>query len=182
MTEQHPRKTVASRGGRRNRFARWLYRGGRPNALARAINGFSAFVFARAPLPASMVQLEVIGRRSGAVIAFPMVVADHGGERYLVSMLGDGTNWLRNVRAAGGRAVLRRRGSAEPIELSDVPVAERAPILRRYLRLAPGARPHIPVRLDAPLAEFEKVAPEIPVLRITTPWATGSLRASDPDR
>lgn len=158
----------AEASGRSHRFARWLYRGGRPNGLARAMNRFSAWVFAHAPLPESVgVRIEVIGRRSGRVIVFPMVVADHAGERYLVSMLGENTNWLRNVRAAGGRAVLRRRGRAEPIELADVPPADRAPILRRYLRLAPGARPHIAVRPDAPLSAFEKVAPEIPVLRIS---------------
>ncbi len=32
---------------------------------------------------------------------------------------------------------------------------------------APGARPHIPVGKDAPLDEFEQVAPLIPVFRIT---------------
>ena len=42
--------------------------------------------------------LEVPGRRTGKTISFPVVVADYQGGRYLVSMLGDGTNWVRNVR------------------------------------------------------------------------------------
>jgi hypothetical protein len=43
---------------------------------------------------------------------------------------------------------------------------ERAPILRAYLQRAPGARPHVPVNKDAPLAEFEKVATAFPVFRV----------------
>ena len=85
-----PALTIRSGDGS-HRFARWLYRGGRPNALAKAMNRFSAALFARAPLPASMARVEVVGRRSGTVIAFPMVIADYEGERYLVSMLGEGT-------------------------------------------------------------------------------------------
>ncbi len=36
----------------------------------------------------------------------PVVVAMVRGQSYLVSMLGDDVAWVRNVRAAGGRAVL----------------------------------------------------------------------------
>lgn len=44
--------------------------------------------------------------------------------------------------------------------------ADRPPILRRYLEVAPGGRPHIPVDRRAPLADFEQVATEYPVFRI----------------
>jgi hypothetical protein len=81
-------------------------------------------------------------------------------------MLGKDTNWVRNVRAAGGRATLRH-GEREKVLLVDVAPELRAPILRRYLKIAPGARPHIPVDRRAPLSEFEKVAADFPVLRIT---------------
>jgi hypothetical protein len=47
-----------------------------------------------------------------------------------------------------------------------VEVEKRAPILKEYLRRAPGARPHIPVDKDAPRAEFEQIAPEYPVFRV----------------
>jgi len=39
--------------------------------------------------------------------------------------------------------------------------------VKRYLALAPGARPHIPVDRNAPVEEFEEVAARIPVFRIT---------------
>jgi hypothetical protein len=53
--------------------------------------------------------LVVAGRRTGKTVSFPVVVAGYQGERYLVSMLGEGTNWVGNVRAAGGRAAPRPR-------------------------------------------------------------------------
>jgi hypothetical protein len=88
-------------------------------------------------------------------------------------MLGDETSWVRNVRAAGGRAVLRH-GRREPVALEEVPVERRPPILRRYLQVAPGARPHVPVDRHAPVEDFAAVAPRVPVFRIAT-------RAETPD-
>ena len=93
------------------------------------------------------------------------MIADYEGERYLVSMLGKDANWVRNLEADGGRAELRH-GRRESVSLVEVDPALRAPILRRYLALAPGARPHIPVDRKAPLGEFEAVAADYPVFRI----------------
>lgn len=92
-----------------------------------------------------------------------MVVMD--GERYLVSMLGNEAAWVRNVRAAKGEAVLRH-GRTEGVRLMPVEVGQRPPILKRYLQLAPGARPHIPVDKDAPLEAFAAVAAYFPVFRV----------------
>jgi deazaflavin-dependent oxidoreductase (nitroreductase family) len=143
-----------------------MYRGNRPGRLAKAMNWMSAVQFSAGLLsPARAVTLEVPGRRTGRTISFPVVVADLEGERYLVSMLGEQANWVRNVRAADGHAVLRR-GRREPIQLEEVEPGQRASILRRYLALAPGARPHIPVDRHAPVAAFEHVAAAYPVFRI----------------
>ena len=48
----------------------------------------------------------------------------------------------------------------------DVEVGARAPILRRYLALAPGARPHLPVTRDSELATFAAVAELYPVFQV----------------
>lgn len=114
-----------------------------------------------------LVSLEVTGRRSGRTIALPVVVAVVAGERYLVSMLGEGVQWVQNVRTAGGKATLRSGGRQE-ILLEEVAAEQRAPVLRAYLRRAPGARPHIPVNKDAPLAEFARVAAAFPVFRVVS--------------
>ena len=145
---------------------RWLYRGKRPNRLARLVNGASARLAAAGIGPSQLAMLEVAGRRTGRKVSFPVVVADWQGGRYLVSMLGEGTNWVRNVRAAGGRAVLRR-GHREFIRLDEVDPGERPDILRRYLQCAPGARAHIPVGPDAPRQEFEHIAAQYPVFHVT---------------
>ena len=112
-----------------------------------------------------MVTLEVTGRKSGRTISLPVVLALVDGQRYLVSMLGENVNWVQNVRAAGGRAVLQS-GGGEEVQLDEVPADQRAPILRAYLKRAPGARPHMPVNQDAPIEEFQKVASAFPVFRL----------------
>jgi deazaflavin-dependent oxidoreductase (nitroreductase family) len=149
-----------------NDYKRWLYRGDRPHGFARLLNRASAIAFETGIWPNRATVLEVRGRRSGRTISFPVVIADYEGDRYLVSMLGKDANWVRNVRAAGGGAVLRH-GGREAVRLEEVSVDARPAILRRYLAVAPGARPHIPVDRHAPLEEFEKISPQVPVFRIT---------------
>jgi deazaflavin-dependent oxidoreductase (nitroreductase family) len=112
-----------------------------------------------------LVTLEVTGRKSGRIVSLPVVMVVVEGQRYLVSMLGKDGQWARNVRAAGGSAVLRS-GGREAIHLDEVPIDQRAPILRAYLQCAPGARPHVPVHKDAPLAAFAPLAAAFPVFRV----------------
>ena len=144
---------------------RWLYRGGRPNTIARLLNRGWAAVHARGIAPDYLVTLEATGRRSGRKISFPLVMTVLDGERFLVSMLGTDAQWVRNVKAAGGHAALRH-GRAEQVRLEELEIEKRAPVLRAYLRRAPGAQPHIPVGKDAPLVEFEAIAATIPVFRV----------------
>ena len=80
-------------------------------------------------------------------------------------MLGEDSAWVRNIRAAGGQAVIRH-GRRRPVLLEEIAVGERAPILRAYLGRAPGARPHFPVPPTAPLAAFEQIAADYPTFRI----------------
>ena len=58
--------------------------------------------------PENTVCLEVPGRRSRRPRRTSLVVAELGGCRYLVSLAGE-SEWVRNVRANGNRASLRRR-------------------------------------------------------------------------
>jgi deazaflavin-dependent oxidoreductase (nitroreductase family) len=146
-------------------FKQWLYRGQHPNWIARALNRFWAVVHALGVAPNYLVTLEVTGRKSGQVVSLPLVMAVVNGQRYLVSMLGENAQWVLNVRAAGGKAVLRC-GGREDVQLEEVPTDQRAPILRAYLQRAPGARPHVPVNKDAALVEFEKIADAFPVFRV----------------
>ena len=143
---------------------RWIYRGNRPNGIARALNAFWRMVHSSGWVR-NWVTLEVIGRKSGKIISMPVVVAWIDDQRYLVSMLGDDAQWVRNVRAADGKAAIRSGGRSE-VRLEEIPTEQRAPIIKAYLQVAPGARPHIPVDKDAPLSEFEAIVADFPAFRI----------------
>ncbi|PRX50451.1 hypothetical protein B0I33_102572 [Prauserella shujinwangii] len=51
--------------------------------------------------------------------------------------------------------------------LTEVEADDRAPILHRYLAVAPGTRPRLPVHTTAAVADFERIASRIPVFRIS---------------
>ena len=144
---------------------RRMYTGRRGDSTARAYARLWAVVFGLGLLPRRWVTLEVPGRKTGKLTRFPLGMARVEQHWYLVSMLGE-CHWTRNVRANGGRAVLRRR-RARAVLLVEVAPEKRARILRDYLQQVPGGRPHIPVDKDAPLAEFETIAARYPVFKVT---------------
>jgi hypothetical protein len=132
-------------------------------------------VFGLGVAPNYMVTLQVVGRRSGRLISFPLAMTVVDGERYLVSMLGADIAWVRNLQAAGGYAFLRH-GRTERVRLEEVAVDKRGPVLKAYLKRAPGARPHVPVNKDASLPQFDAIAARIPVFRVVA--ASQSLSRS----
>jgi hypothetical protein len=146
-------------------LAKWLYRGGRPNWVARSINRCQAAVHALGVAPNYLVTLDVAGRRSGRILSQPLVMVVVAGERYLVSMLGEDVNWVRNVRAARGNATLRH-GRREEVRLEEVPAERRAVVLKAYVQRAPRARAHLALPPGAPLAEFARVSARFPVFRV----------------
>jgi F420H(2)-dependent quinone reductase len=146
-------------------LTKWLYRGGRPNWLATVLNRWWAAIHALGVAPNYLVTLDVRGRRSGRRIRLPLVMVIIEGERYLVSMLGAEADWVRNVKAAGGNVTLRH-GGLEAVHLEEMAADRRAPVLKAYLKRAPGARRHLPVDKDAPLSEFEKVSALFPVFQV----------------
>ena len=149
----------------RDASRRWMYSGTRPNRVAALLNRGTAAAAAAGIWPRRIAMLEVRGRRSGRRRSFPVVIAEYEGKRYLVAMLGNETNWVRNVRAAGGAAVLRH-GRREVVRLEEVDPPARGPILQRYLQVAFGARAHFPVDHRASLQQFEQIAGQYPVFRV----------------
>jgi deazaflavin-dependent oxidoreductase (nitroreductase family) len=76
--------------------------------------------------------LAVRGRQSGDWKTVPVNVLELDGGRYLMAVRGE-TEWVRNLRAAGG-GELRRRGKAEVFRAPEIVDAdERARIVRAYL-------------------------------------------------
>jgi deazaflavin-dependent oxidoreductase (nitroreductase family) len=112
-----------------------------------------------------MAALEVRGRASGRTRSVPVVIATVDGYHYLVSMLGPQSDWVKNVEAAQGDAILRQ-GRRRRVRLVAVPSDQRAPILREYVRIAASGRQHFPLPVGASLAEFGAIAAQYPVYRI----------------
>ncbi len=149
----------------RSAYMRLFYRGWRPTRFGRWVNALQCWYSGLGLPPHFQVALEVRGRRTGRTRSAAVGVATVGGEDYLVSMLGRDSAWVRNVEAARGDAVIRH-GERRHVRLLPVPVEQRAPILREYVRLAASGRKHFPIGPGAPLTEFKLIAPDYPVYRI----------------
>jgi len=116
-------------------------------------------------LPDLLLTLRTKDRRSGRLQAHILAPASHEGHRYLVSMLGEGSNWVQNVRAMNGAAYIQRV-VIRPVLLTEIPAVQRAPILKAWCQIATSGRRHLPVPYDAPVSAFEAIARDYPVFRI----------------
>lgn len=111
--------------------------------------------------------LEVAGRKSGLPRRTPVNLLSIGETSYLVAPRGE-AEWVRNVRAAGGRLDLllgRRRSRYQASELLD---EDKVPVLRAYL-----ARWKVEVGVffdgvgpDSTDEEMAAIAPKHPVFAI----------------
>ena len=110
---------------------------GAPILLAKIANRGWAVLHSLGIYPDRYVTLEVAGRKSGKMIRFPLAMTRLNGERYLVAMLGQPTNWVRNVRAAGGKARLVH-GISEQVRLAELDDSQKAPVLRPICRSRRG--------------------------------------------
>lgn len=171
MSAEAPQRDPAER----HPILRWFYRDWRPTWLGRAVNRLDVALIRFGQMTGlvalleserrAIAVLEVRGRRSGRRRLTPVVIATIEGVPYLVSMLGPRSDWVRNVDAAGGEAVLweRRRRA---VRLVAVPPAQRAPILRTYVGVATSGRHHFPLAAKAPLEAFQGIAGHYPVYRV----------------
>jgi hypothetical protein len=111
--------------------------------------------------------LEHRGRTSGQLHHTPVNLLTIEGTQYLVAPRGE-TQWVRNVRHAGGHMVLILGRRRQICTATEVPVADSVPILRTYLRkwkfetgmFFDGMTP------DATDEEWLAVAPRHPVFTI----------------
>lgn len=111
--------------------------------------------------------LTVRGRRTGALQRVPVNLLTLGDERYLVAVRGN-TQWVRNVRVAG-EAELRVGRRTERVTMEELPVSERVPVIRVYLkrwgwevgRFIEG------LTKDSDETTIAAAAPGFPVFRVT---------------
>ena len=156
-----PHADPAERSG----YLRYFYRGWRPTLLARIWNRAYAWVSGLGILPSILATVQIEDRRDHGLRSTILVVAKHGGNRCLVSMLGNNSDWVQNARASGGRAFIKR-WRTYPVTLTEIPTAERAAIIKAWCQVVSSGRKHLPLPASAPLAEFEKIAEHYPVFRI----------------
>ena len=108
--------------------------------------------------------LEVRGRTSGQARRVPVNLLEREGRHYLVSPRGEG-QWVRNVRAAGGRLATIVGSRRQEWVAEELHGADKVPVLRDYLRrwkfevgvFFDG------VTADSDDAEIELIAPRHPV-------------------
>jgi F420H(2)-dependent quinone reductase len=146
-------------------WLRHFYRNWRPTWLGRAWSKAFAWITGLGLTPDVLTALEVRDRRTGKLTSTVLVAARHEGHIYLVSMLGNSSEWVQNIRAASGAARVKR-WNVTPIKLTEIPAEKRAPILKAWCQVATSGRKHLPVAPDAPVPMFEAIATDYPVFRI----------------
>lgn len=134
----------------------------------KVFNPFIAFLTRRGLSVAGSRVLTIVGRTSGLPRENVVNVLTVGDDRYLVAPRGT-TAWVRNLRAAG-TATLRVGGRTEAVASTELPDADKLPILRAYLAKwgwEVGAF-FEGLRTDSDDATVTAVAPGFPVFKLAT--------------
>jgi deazaflavin-dependent oxidoreductase (nitroreductase family) len=110
--------------------------------------------------------LRVRGRSSGEWRQTPVNLLTYDGQRYLLAPRGV-TQWVRNVRVAGGGELLLGR-HVEPFVAREIADADKVDVLRAYLR---RWKAEVGVFFDgvsakSPEADLRRIAPNHPVFVI----------------
>jgi hypothetical protein len=149
----------------RTGYLRLFYRGWRLTLLGRNWTRAWAWLTGHGLTPRTLLTLQVKNRHSDRLDSTVLAVVTYEGERYLVSMLGDRSEWVQDVRATAGKAAIKR-GRSHSVVLVEVPAPERAPILKAWCQVATSGRKHLPVDPGAPVSAFGAIANDYPVFRI----------------
>jgi deazaflavin-dependent oxidoreductase (nitroreductase family) len=114
--------------------------------------------------------LEVRGRQSGQPRRTPVNPLTFEGREYLVAPRGE-AQWVRNVRADGGRLSLLLGSGRDERVATEIPDSAKPAILRAYLRkwktevgIFFGG-----VSADSPDEDIARIAPDHPVFVLSEP-------------
>lgn len=145
-----------------------------PAPWYRRLNSLGVLLVSAGLAPRGVVVLEVMGRRSGTVRRVPLLQTRSGDHDHLVAIAGE-SQWVRNVRAAGGTATIRRH-TARRVHLEELPVDQRPQVIRDYLEagrrrgsdrtVENQARYYFGIEPDATLDDIRQIAQHYPVFRI----------------
>jgi deazaflavin-dependent oxidoreductase (nitroreductase family) len=138
----------------------------KPGSLTRLLNRIAGWGANLGVTPASLVSLEVRGRKTGEIRSTPVTPIEVDGRRYLVAPRGE-TSWVRNLRAVG-QGTLRRGRNKEAFTAEEVAIDERATIIQAYVKKQPAMVQrefHTPA--DGSTEAFQAIAEHHPVFRIS---------------
>jgi deazaflavin-dependent oxidoreductase (nitroreductase family) len=111
--------------------------------------------------------LAVRGRKSGELRTNPVNPFELGGRTYLLSPRGT-TQWVRNLRAAGGEGELRSGRKVRRFHADEVPDTEKLPLLRLYMdKWSWEVKGFMGIDSDAPDEELRRIAPDHPAFVIS---------------
>jgi deazaflavin-dependent oxidoreductase (nitroreductase family) len=136
----------------------------KPSGMTKKSNSFFGWLGGLGMGPKKMVQLTVKGRKTGQPRTVAVNIVEYDGRRYLVAPRGN-TEWSRNALAAGGEAVIKH-GKSENVRLVDVPVAERGPIIQKYVQETAIVRGEFGLKADATVEQAQGIADKHPTFRI----------------
>lgn len=128
------------------------------------VNHLNRALLRRGIGPAPQYLISIPGRVSGVLRTTPVAVVEMSGKRYVVAGF-DGSDWVKNARQAR-HAELRRGRDRQPVTLEEVPVTERAPILREFARRVRGGRSFLTVDADGTDEDFASASPRHPVFQL----------------
>jgi hypothetical protein len=176
--EEPMNSTRHSDPAERSALMRLFYRNWRPTRLGRWVNRFACWWSGLGLPPRFQAVLEVRGRTSGSRRSNPVVIATVEGKRYLVSVLGPGSDWVRNVEAAkwrrryppGTPTPRSPRGSAAGAKSTNPPRV-RANRVERSTAL-PAYRQRAAVRLGGGRRALSRV-PDRSLMKATCPDNSG---------
>jgi len=132
--------------------------------IVRLVNRLVSVMIRLGVMPTYANILTVKRRKSGKEYSTPVTLVEKDGKRWLVAPYGE-VNWVRNARAAG-QVTLTRGAKSETRRIVEIAPTERAPILKKYLALAPIVRPYFDAAPDAPIEAFAAEAARHPVFEI----------------
>src|SRR4051812_26636053 len=111
--------------------------------------------------------LAVRGRKSGDMRTNPVNPFELEGRTYLLSPRGT-TQWVRNLRAAGGDGELRSGRKVRHFHAAEVPDSEKLPLLRLYMdRWSWEVKGFMGIDADAPDEDLRRISPDHPAFVLT---------------
>ena len=139
----------------------------RPGFSTRVFNRIIGWANRLGLRPAGAETLAIRGRKSGEWRTNPVNPFEIDGHTYLLSPRGT-TEWVRNLRAAGGRGELRAGSTVRQFRARELPDSEKLPLLRLYLdKWAWEVKSLMGIDAKASDETLREVAPRHPAFEIT---------------